>query len=117
VYASFPGQMHPWLPMCGTSEATPLFAAIVALVDQKAGHGLGTINRALYALRGASDGLVAVTSGNNTVAFKNASSGLTTVAGYRARASYNLVTGLGTIDAAKFVPALAREWKLLNAKR
>ena len=116
VYASFPGQARTWLPMCGTSEATPLFAAIVALVDQKAGHGLGPINRALYALRGTSSGLVAVTSGNNTVAFKNASSGLTTVRGFQARASYNLATGLGTIDAARFVPALAREWELLNPK-
>lgn len=117
VYASFQGQSDSWSPMCGTSEATPLFAAIIALADQKAGHGLGPINPALYALGdGPSSGLVAVTSGNNTVGFESGSSGVVTVTGFQARASYNLVTGLGTIDAAKFVPALVREWKLLNPK-
>ena len=117
VYASFLGQGSPWTPMCGTSEASPLFAAIVALSDQEAGHGLGSINPALYALPGTpSNGLVAVTSGNNTVGFKNGASNVVTVTGFQASASYNLVTGLGTIDAAKFVPALVREWKLLNPK-
>ena len=31
-----------------------------------------------------------------------------TVRGYRARAGYNLATGVGTIDAQLFVPELAR---------
>ena len=31
-----------WYPVCGTSEATPLFAGVVALADQEAGHPLGT---------------------------------------------------------------------------
>ncbi|HUD69551.1 MAG TPA: S53 family peptidase [Acidimicrobiales bacterium] len=117
VYVSFKGPGSVWSPACGTSEATPLFAAIVALSDQEAGHGLGPINPALYALTdGPSSGLVAVTSGNNTVGFENGSSGIVTVTGFQASASYNLVTGLGTIDAARFVPALVREWKLLNPK-
>ena len=117
VYASFQGQADDWATMCGTSEATPLFAAIVALADQKAGHGLGPINPALYALGDApSKGLVAVTSGNNTVGFERGSSGVQTVTGFHASARYNLVTGLGTIDAARFVPALVHEWKLLNPK-
>ena len=116
VYASFPGQGTQWTPMCGTSEATPLFAAIVALSDQKAGHGLGQLNPTLYALAGvANNGLVAVTSGNNTVRFRSGTS-IVTVTGFQASASYNLVTGLGTIDAAKFVPAFVHKWKLLNSK-
>ena len=117
VYVSFQGPSDVWSPACGTSEATPLFAAIVALSDQEAGHGLGPINPALYALHGGtSSGLVAVRSGNNTVGFENGSSGIVTVAGFKASASYNLVTGLGTINAARFVPALVREWKLLNPR-
>ena len=93
--------------MCGTSEATPLFAAIVALADQEAGHGLGLLNPALYALQHvATSGLVPVTSGNNTVAFSSGGKTVT-VTGFPATAGYNLATGLGTIDAAQ-VRARAR---------
>ncbi len=70
VYQSFPGVPAGWYPTCGTSEATPLFAGIVALADQVAGHSLGLINPALYAMSArAPAGLVDVTSGNNTVSF------------------------------------------------
>ena len=49
MYQSFKGQ-PAWYPTCGTSEATPLFAGVVALADQVAGHPLGLINPALYAM-------------------------------------------------------------------
>ena len=39
-----------WYPTCGTSEATPEFAGIVALAGQVAGHPLGPINPLLYQL-------------------------------------------------------------------
>ena len=41
MYQSFGGQPAGWYPTCGTSEATPEFAGIVALADQVAGHPLG----------------------------------------------------------------------------
>jgi subtilase family serine protease len=41
MYQSFKGQAAGWYPTCGTSEATPLFAGIVALADQVAGHRSG----------------------------------------------------------------------------
>ena len=41
MYQSFAGQPAGWYPTCGTSEATPEFAGIVALADQVAGHPLG----------------------------------------------------------------------------
>ena len=54
--------------ICGTSEATPLFAGIVALADQVAGHPLGPINGFLYQMAAKHDpGIVDVTHGNNTV--------------------------------------------------
>ncbi len=49
-----------------------------------------------------------MTGGNNTVSFTNLSGLITTVRGYPARRGYDLVTGLGTLNAAAFVPALAR---------
>ena len=106
-YQSYPGSPAGWYLSCGTSEATPLFAGIVALADQVAGHRLGLINPALYAMKADNAaGLVPVTSGNNTVTFTQGSHTYT-IAGYQARRGYNLASGLGTVNAAWFVPALA----------
>jgi subtilase family serine protease len=107
TYQSFPGAPPGWYMACGTSEATPLFAGIVALADQVAGHRLGLINPALYAMK-ANDapGLVPVTSGTNTVSFTQGGK-FYTVVGYHAAAGYNLASGLGTVNAAEFVPTLA----------
>jgi len=109
VYSTFPGQRPGWSLICGTSEATPEFAAIVALADQVAGHPLGLINPALYALSARrAAGIVDVTSGNNTVSFyQGTPRTLHTVVGYPARAGYDLVTGVGTVNAASFVYELA----------
>ena len=109
VYSTFGGQTPGWSLICGTSEATPEFAAIVALADQVAGHPLGLINPTLYALSARhARGLVDVTSGNNTVSFyQGAASKLYKVTGYPARTGYDLVTGVGTVNAAYFVYELA----------
>jgi subtilase family serine protease len=90
----------------GTSEASPTFAGIIAIADQLAGHGLGLINPALYAMEAAGvPGLVDVTVGTNTVTFPQ--NGAThTVRGFNAVDGYDLSTGVGTINAAKFVPEL-----------
>ena len=90
----------------GTSEATPEFAGIVAIADQVAGHGLGLINPALYRMEAAHDaGIVDVTSGTNTVTFPQ-DGGVHTVQGWDAVNGYDLASGVGTIDAAQFVPEL-----------
>ena len=106
VYWSFAGTGGPgWYIVGGTSEATPIMAGIVALADQQARHRLGLINPSLYLLGALQQhgvrntGIVSVTSGNNSFAG---------VTGFNAAPGYNLATGWGTIDAAKFVPALAR---------
>ena len=101
TYGTFPGGPPGWSVTCGTSLATPLFAGIVALADQEAGHPLGLINPALYRMAAAHDpGIVDVRSGDNTFA---------SVPGFRARPGYDLVTGLGTVNAAYFVPELAKQ--------
>ncbi len=106
VYFSFGGVTPGWETICGTSEATPLLAGIVAIADQVAGHALGLLNPALYKMAAAKDpGIVPVTSGNNTVSFRQGGTTVN-VTGFTASSGYNLVTGLGTLDAAKFVPEL-----------
>lgn len=89
-----------WGIVGGTSEASPLFSGVIALADQWAGHSLGYINPALYQMAVHPDsGIVPITSGNNTFAG---------VTGFQADGFYNDATGWGTVDAAVFVPALAR---------
>jgi subtilase family serine protease len=109
VYTSFPGVgSSRWATVCGTSLATPLFAGLVALSDQVAGHPLGLINPALYAMEAARErGIVDVVTGNNTTRFDDGGTQLT-VPGFAARKGYDLVSGVGTVNAAYFVPELAK---------
>jgi subtilase family serine protease len=108
IYASFPGSGAPWTSICGTSVATPMFAALVALAAQVAGHPLGLINPALYAMEAAHDrGIVDITSGSNTASFVQGGREVT-VPGFRAVKGYDLASGVGTVNAACFVPELAR---------
>jgi subtilase family serine protease len=98
---------HPgWGLAAGTSEGTPVFAGVIALADQYAGHRLGDVNALLYSL-GAQDspssGLVDITVGDNSFAG---------VTGYQAGPGYDLASGWGTIDAATFVPALAEDYSV-----
>jgi subtilase family serine protease len=106
-YQSFGGQPPGWYPTCGTSESTPLFAGIVALADQLAGHPLGPINPRLYQLAAQhAPGIVDVVSGSNTVSFRQGGT-VRTVPGFAAGPGYDLASGLGTVNAALFVPELA----------
>ncbi|WP_214317234.1 S53 family peptidase [Nonomuraea sediminis] len=85
-----------WWPVYGTSLATPMFAGVVALAAQHAGKRLGSLNPALYDLANARNaGIVDITTGTNG---KH---------GHPARPGYDLASGLGTVDAAHLVPALA----------
>jgi subtilase family serine protease len=82
----------------GTSEASPLFAGIVALADQAAGHRLGVIDGPLYRLYGhRGSGIVDVTTGR------------TGASGFFAAPGSDQATGLGTVDANLLVGALARQ--------
>ena len=117
---SDPADAPGWSIVGGTSEASPLFSGIVALADQMAGHSLGYLNPELYNLgqRGWGSGIVPVFKGSNSYTFCQASdvqsdgscassSDLVTVPGFSANGYYNDATGWGTVDAARFVPALA----------
>jgi len=107
VYLGFAGVPAGWYVFCGTSESTPLFAGIVALADQLAGHSLGLINPALYALSAAhAPGIVDVTKGNNGVSFLQPL--LVKLLGYNAGPGYDLASGVGTVNAALFVPELVQ---------
>ncbi len=109
VYGSYGSGPAGWSLTCGTSEATPEFAAIVALAVQVAGHPLGLINPTLYALLARhAPGLVDVTSGSNTVSFYQGTAATPDkVTGFATRKGYDLVTGVGTVNAPSLVYELA----------
>jgi subtilase family serine protease len=120
-YATTDPSVAGWGILGGTDPGTTVFGGIVALADQVAGHSLGDLNPALYAMAqsGQPDGIVPIFQGTNSYTFciaadvqsNNAcasSSDLVTVPGFSANGSYNEATGWGTVDAALFVPALAR---------
>jgi subtilase family serine protease len=107
VFLSFKGVTAGWAQVCGTSESSPLFAGVVALADQVAGHPLGVINARLYQLLAShAPGVVDVVKGNNTVAFSQGGK-LHTVHGFNAGPGYDLASGVGTINAPLFVHELA----------
>ena len=107
MYQSYPGQTAGWYPTCGTSESTPLFAGVVALADQVAGHPLGQLNPRLYAMAAQGNpGIVDITAGSNSVSFTQ-HGGPHTVTGFAAAPGYDLASGLGTVDAPAFVAGLA----------
>jgi subtilase family serine protease len=104
IYTSFGGISVGWHLVGGTSEASPIFSGIVALADQVAGHRLGLLNPGLYLMGALAQhgdrniGIVDIASGNNSFGG---------VTGFDAGTGYDLASGWGTIDAAKFVLALA----------
>ncbi|MGN5380361.1 S53 family peptidase [Streptomyces lasalocidi] len=101
VYSSYDPTATGWDVSGGTSEASPLFSGIVALADQAGGHRVGDINQALYTLLGRKgSGIVDVNDGTD-----NSYQG---VKGYKAVDGYDMATGVGTLNALTFVPALAR---------
>jgi uncharacterized protein (TIGR03437 family) len=96
----------------GTSAAAPTFAGIVALLNQyvvsngiQAKPGLGNINPDLYRLAQiAPDAFHDIISGDNIVPCVTRSLGCETGSmGYQAGPGYDLVTGLGSVDANKLI--------------
>jgi subtilase family serine protease len=91
-----------WYDIGGTSLSCPQWAGLVAIADQINGDGLGPINPALYRLAADPAAYAAdfhdVTTGNNTAD--------AAVPGYPATRGWDPVTGLGTPDAARLLPAL-----------
>jgi subtilase family serine protease len=90
----------------GTSSSAPLWAGLIALADQYAGHHLGFVNSAIYKIGSGPryhQAFHDVTSGDNSVRFPPK-----TITGYQAKAGWDPVTGWGSPDASVLVPLLAR---------
>jgi subtilase family serine protease len=97
----------------GTSFATPIFAGMVAILNQDKGYvgGQGFVNPTLYTLASNSTTYASafhdVTTGNNECSSSLGSSYCSSAGegSYTAGTGYDLVTGLGSIDLANLAAA------------
>jgi kumamolisin len=80
----------------GTSMSTPLWAGLIALLNQGLGRNIGFLNPVLYQKLGPAGILRSITQGNNRVAN----------VGYSAGPGWNPVTGWGSPDGRKLLEAL-----------
>lgn len=90
----------------GTSAGAPSFAGILALLLQQTGSAQGNINYVLYPMAGSDPAVFHdITQGNNSVPCTAGTTGCPSSGsfGYDAGPGYDLVTGLGTINAGTMV--------------
>jgi subtilase family serine protease len=95
------------IPAQGTSAATPLWAAVIALADQEAGQHLGLVNPAIYRIARSGayhSAFHDVVTGDNSVMWPTG-----VFLGYEAGPGWDPVTGWGSPDAQVLVPLLARD--------
>ena len=102
-----------WMLFGGTSVSTPVFAGIVALLNQylvankvQPNLGVGNINPTLYRLaQSAPSAFHQITVGNNIVpcVLGTPDCGASLEFGYSAGLGYNLATGLGSVDVYNLV--------------
>jgi kumamolisin len=76
----------------GTSAVAPLWAGLIALLNQSLGKPVGFLNPTLYGLPATSGVFRDVTSGNNGA--------------YQAGPGWDACTGLGVADGTKLLNAL-----------
>lgn len=76
----------------GTSAVAPLWAGLLALLNQRLGHPVGYLNPLLYGLLVGTGACRDITSGNNGA--------------YQARSGWDACTGWGVPDGAKLLRAL-----------
>ena len=85
----------------GTSAVAPLWAGLIAIINQKLKGRVGFINPQLYALPAGSSVFHDIVAGNNRVSFKAFKS-----VGYDAQKGWDACSGLGSVDGTKLSQSL-----------
>jgi kumamolisin len=83
----------------GTSAVAPLWASLVACINQKLGTPVGFLNPLLYALASSANALHDITTGNNDITGQ--------IGGYSAGPGWDPCTGLGSPNGTALGNALA----------
>ncbi len=82
----------------GTSAVAPLWAGLIALLNQKLGHSVGFLNPGIYGLPSSSGAFHDIRAGNNDITGKNGP--------YPSRPGWDACTGWGTPNGANLLSAL-----------
>ena len=94
-----------WNLIGGTSASTPLWAGVIAIANQMAGHSLGFINPGIYKLgtgpTAHADFRDVIVGNNDTYTDSN-----TQIKGFKAVQGWDAVTGWGAPLADHFIPDL-----------
>ena len=85
-------------PVGGTSVVAPLWAGLIARINQKKNGQVGFINPVIYALSSGTNAFHDITTGNNRVG--------DTLVVYDASTVWDACTGLGTPNGANLMTAL-----------
>jgi kumamolisin len=83
----------------GTSAVAPLWAGLIALLNQKIGSAIGYLNPLLYSLPAASGAFHDITAGNNDITGNNGA--------YKAGPGWDACTGWGSPDGTRLLNALS----------
>jgi kumamolisin len=83
----------------GTSAVAPLWAGLIARINQKLGTPTGFLNPLLYVQVANSNALNDITTGNNDITGK--------IGGYSAGPGWDACTGLGTANGTAIGNSLA----------
>jgi hypothetical protein len=97
----------------GTSVAAPIFAGVVALIEQQGGSAQGNVNPLLYSLASTPSTYASafhdITVGSNTVPCELGTLDCQSngTLGYSAGTGYDQASGLGSLDIANFAKAVS----------
>ncbi|HEY7080653.1 MAG TPA: hypothetical protein VH500_13190 [Nitrososphaeraceae archaeon] len=95
-------------PIGGTSAVAPLWAGLIALINQAIGTRAGFLNSLLYTRIGPNGILRDITNGNNGLNNVKVmgSNQLVDIAGYSAGTGWDASTGWGSPDGKKIMTSL-----------
>ncbi len=85
----------------GTSAVAPLWAGLIALINENLGHPVGYLNPLIYSLPANSGVFHDITSGNNDITGNNGP--------YQAESGWDACTGWGSPDGTELLNALSRQ--------
>jgi len=90
----------------GTSAVAPLWAGLIALLNQGLGKPVGFINQILYKKAAPAGAFRDIVKGDNGVEYDVRGKGRVKINGYKAQSGWDACTGLGSPDGKKLLDIL-----------
>jgi len=98
----------------GTSVGSPIWAGLMSIADQQAGHDFGFVNAALYKVEHSASSYAAsfhdTTVGNNNAVRFDVNNAEVDIAGYNAGTGWDATTGLGSPMVGGLFTQMGQVW-------